>query len=140
MKKVDHIGIAVRSLKETLPFYENILGFTCTAIENVPSEHVNVAFLDASNVRIELLEATSSNSSIAKFIEKRGEGIHHLALKVDSIEKRISDLKKNGIQMLNDVPKEGAAGAMIAFIHPKSTHGVLYEICEKKPLKENDSD
>jgi len=140
MKNVDHIGIAVRSLEESLPFYENVLGFTCSAIENVASEHVKVAFLDAINVRIELLEPTNSNSAIAKFIEKRGEGIHHIALKVDSIENRISDLKNNGIQMLNEVPKEGAGGALIAFLHPKSAHGVLYEICEKKPLKENDSD
>jgi len=140
MKNVDHIGIAVRSLEETLPFYTNDLGLTCLAIENVPSEHVKVAFLDATNVRIELLEPTNPNSSIAKFIERRGEGIHHIAFKVESIEKRITDFKNKGIQMLNEVPKEGAAGAMIAFIHPKSSHGVLYEICEKKPLKENDSD
>ena len=140
MKNVDHIGIAVRSIRETLPFYKNHLGLTCLAIENVPSEHVNIAFLDANNVRIELLEPTDSNSAIAKFIERRGEGIHHIAFKVDSVEKRIIDLKSKGIQMLSEVPKEGAAGALIAFIHPKSAHGVLYEICEKKPLKENDSD
>ncbi|MCR2820326.1 methylmalonyl-CoA epimerase [Lederbergia panacisoli] len=140
MKNVDHIGIAVQSLEETLPFYTTKLGLTCIAIEDVPSEHVKVAFLYATNVRIELLEPTDSNSAIAKFIEKRGEGIHHIAFKVDSIEKRISNLKNNGIEMLNEVPKEGAAGAMIAFLHPKSAHGVLYEICEKKPLEENDGD
>lgn len=132
MKKVDHIGIAVRSLEETLPFYTNNLGLACIAIEEVLSERVKVAFLDATNIRIELLEPTDSNSAIAKFIEKRGEGIHHIAFQVDSIEKRISEFKINGIRMLNEVPKEGAAGAMIAFIHPKSAHGVLYEICEKK--------
>ncbi|MBW8348048.1 methylmalonyl-CoA epimerase [Bacillus sp. IITD106] len=140
MKKVDHIGIAVRSLEESLPFYTMNLGLTCIAIEEVSSERVKVAFLDATNVRIELLEPTDSTSAIAKFIEKRGEGIHHIAFQVDSIEKRILELKNNGIQMLNEIPKEGAGGAMIAFIHPKSAHGVLYEICEKKPLKENDSD
>ena len=136
MKKVDHIGIAVKSLDATLPFYTDILGFTCTAIEEVASEYVRVAFLDANNVKIELLESLNPQSAIAKFIEKRGEGIHHIAFGVESIESRIEELKQKGIRMINDSPKQGAGGAMVAFMHPKSGQGVLYELCEKKPLEE----
>ncbi|MBS4176413.1 methylmalonyl-CoA epimerase [Lederbergia citrea] len=139
MNKVDHIGIAVKSLEETLPFYTNVLGLTCLAIEIVPTENVRVAFLDANNVKIELLEATSPNSPIAKYVDKRGEGIHHIAFNVTSIESRIHELKEKGIRMLNEVPKQGAGDAMVAFMHPKSGHGVLYELCEK-PLEEENSD
>ncbi len=98
MKKVDHIGIAVKSLDATLPFYTDILGFTCTAIEEVASEYVRVAFIDANNVKIELLESLNPQSAIAKFIEKRGEGIHHIAFGVESIESRIEELKQKGIR------------------------------------------
>ncbi|MBS4202974.1 methylmalonyl-CoA epimerase [Lederbergia citrea] len=139
MNKVDHIGIAVKSLEETLPFYTNVLGLTCLAIEIVPTENVRVAFLDANNVKIELMEATSPNSPIAKYVDKRGEGIHHIAFNVTSIESRIHELKEKGIRMLNEVPKQGAGDAMVAFMHPKSGHGVLYELCEK-PLEEENSD
>ncbi|MBS4209668.1 methylmalonyl-CoA epimerase [Bacillus sp. FJAT-50079] len=131
MKKVDHIGVAVKSLEQALPFYTGHLSLPCLAIELVESERVKIAFLDANNVKIELLEATDPHSPIAKFIEKRGEGIHHIAFAVESIEQRIAQLKEKGIQMLNDHAKRGAGGALVAFIHPRSTHGVLYELCEK---------
>ncbi|CAM3959164.1 methylmalonyl-CoA epimerase [Lederbergia lenta] len=140
MQSVNHIGIAVKSLEATLPFYTNVLGLKCIAIEVVQAEQVKIAFLDAGNVKIELLEPTNSRSAISKFIAKRGEGIHHVAFNVQSIDSRINEMKEQGIHMLNDFPKKGAGGAMVAFMHPKSSHGVLYEFCEKKPLGEMDSD
>ncbi|HET7656998.1 MAG TPA: methylmalonyl-CoA epimerase [Bacillales bacterium] len=129
---MDHIGIAVSSLDEALPFYVNHLNLTLEGIEEVASEQVKVAFLSIGETRIELLEATSSESPIAKFIEKKGEGIHHIALGVKDIAGHISELKDNGIRLLNEEPKEGAEGAKIAFIHPKASHGVLYELSERK--------
>ncbi|MCM3111501.1 methylmalonyl-CoA epimerase [Lederbergia lenta] len=140
MQSVNHIGIAVKSLEATLPFYIDVLGLKCIAIEVVQAEQVKIAFLDAGNVKIELLEPTNSRSAISKFIAKRGEGIHHVAFNVQSIDSRINEMKEQGIHMLNDFPKKGAGGAMVAFMHPKSSHGVLYEFCEKKPLGEMDSD
>lgn len=136
VKKIDHIGVAVRSLDEALPFYVNQLKLQLEAIEEVESEQVKVAFLKIGESRIELLEPLSNESAIAKFIEKRGEGIHHVALGVDDIQSRINELKVQGIQFIQDSPKKGAGGANIAFIHPKSAHSVLVELCEK-PAKEN---
>lgn len=132
IKKLDHIGIAVKSIEETLPFYENVLQMELLRIEEVVSEKVKVAFLQVGESKIELLEPTSSESPISKYIEKRGEGIHHIALGVESIEARISEIKEKGIRMINDEPKTGAGGALVAFMHPKSTGSVLYEFCEKK--------
>ena len=132
IKKVDHIGIAVKSLEETLPFYTDVLKLPLIGIEVVESEKLKVAFLQAGEAKIELLEALSEESTIAKFIEKRGEGIHHVALGVDSIEERIMEMKEQGIRMLSDEPKIGAGGAHVAFMHPKSASGVLVELCEKK--------
>lgn len=132
IKKLDHIGIAVKSIEETLPFYENVLQMELLRIEEVVSEKVKVAFLQVGESKIELLEPTSSESPIAKYIEKRGEGIHHIALGVESIEARIKEIKEKGIRMINDEPKTGAGGALVAFMHPKSTGSVLYEFCEKK--------
>lgn len=136
IKKVDHIGIAVRSLDEALPFYTEILQLPLLGIEVVENEKVKVAFLKAGESKLELLEPTSDESAIAKYIEKRGEGIHHIALGVDSIQERINEIKENGIRMIQDVPKNGAGGALVAFMHPKSTGSVLFELCEKKGLKE----
>ena len=132
IKKVDHIGIAVKSLSNSLPFYTEILKLPLLGIEEVTSEQVRIAFLQAGETKLELLEPTMEESPIAKFIEKRGEGIHHLALGVESIEERIKEIKEKGIRMIDDRPKLGAGGAQIAFIHPKSTGGVLVEICEKR--------
>jgi methylmalonyl-CoA/ethylmalonyl-CoA epimerase len=131
MKKVDHIGVAVQSIQEVLPFYTETLGFSCLGIEDVGSENVRVAFIDAGNVKIELLEPLSEESAIAAFLAKRGQGIHHIALAVESIEERIEELKTKGIRMLQDKPKTGAGGALVAFMHPASGHRVLYELCEK---------
>ncbi|MGZ4161712.1 MAG: methylmalonyl-CoA epimerase [Neobacillus sp.] len=135
IKKVDHIGIAVKSLEATLPFYVDVLNLPLLGIEEVESEKLRVAFLQAGETKIELLEPTSAESTIAKFIEKRGEGIHHVALGVESIKERIKELKEKGIRMVQDEPKLGAGGAHVAFMHPKSALGVLYELCEKKGKK-----
>ena len=135
IKKVDHIGIAVKSLEKTLPFYTDVLELTLLGIEEVESQKVKVAFLQAGGTKLELLEPTSEESPIAKFIEKRGEGIHHVALGVESIEERIIEMKEKGIQMIDQQPRLGAGGAQIAFMHPKSSAGVLYELCEKKGMK-----
>ena len=132
IKKVDHIGIAVRSLEHTLPFYTDVLNLPLLGIEEVETQLVRVAFLEAGGTKLELLEPTSEESTIAKFIEKRGEGIHHVALGVVSIKERISEMKEKGIRMIDDQPRPGAGGANIAFMHPKSTSGVLFELCEKK--------
>ncbi|MBS4191154.1 methylmalonyl-CoA epimerase [Bacillus sp. FJAT-49705] len=136
IKKVDHIGIAVRSLDEALPFYTEILKLPLLGIEEVESEKLKVAFLKAGETKLELLEPTSQESAVAKFIEKRGEGLHHVALGVDSIQERINEMKEKGIRMLQDSPKIGAGGAEVAFMHPKSTGSVLYEFCEKKGLEQ----
>ncbi|OZM57598.1 methylmalonyl-CoA epimerase [Lottiidibacillus patelloidae] len=135
-KKIDHIGIAVKSIEEALPFYVNTLKLKLEQIEEVTSEQVKVAFLRIGESRLELLEPLSQESPIATFIEKRGEGIHHVALGVDQIEDRIAYLKESGINMIHDEPKIGAGGANIAFLHPKSSGGVLYELCEKSGKKE----
>ncbi|MDM5229256.1 methylmalonyl-CoA epimerase [Cytobacillus sp. NJ13] len=135
IKKVDHIGIAVRSIDEALPFYTETLKLEFLGIEEVGSQGVKVAFIKAGETKLELLEPTSENSPIAKFIEKRGEGLHHVALGVDSIQERINEMKEQGIRMLQEEPKLGAGGAQVAFMHPKSTGGILYEFCEKKGLK-----
>jgi methylmalonyl-CoA/ethylmalonyl-CoA epimerase len=136
IKKVDHIGIAVRSLESTLPFYTEMLKLPLLGIEDVESQKVKVAFLQAGETKLELLEPTSEESAVAKFIENRGEGIHHVALGVESIEERILEIKENGIRMIDHEPRIGAGGAHIAFMHPKSTAGVLFELCEKKGMKE----
>ncbi|MFK9093191.1 methylmalonyl-CoA epimerase [Bacillus salipaludis] len=135
IKKVDHIGIAVKSLENTLPFYTDVLQLSLLGIEVVDSQKVKVAFLQAGETKLELLEPTSAESSIATFIEKRGEGIHHVALGVTSIEERIAEMKDKGIRMIDEAPRPGAGGTDIAFMHPKSASGVLYELCEKKGMK-----
>lgn len=132
MKKVDHIGIAVRDLKEVLPYYTETLGCPLMKIEEVQSQKVRVAFLDAGNIKLELLEPMDESSPIYKFLEKKGEGIHHIAFGVENIEARMKELSENGVQLLSDAPKPGAGGALVAFLHPKSSNGVLYELCEKQ--------
>ncbi len=134
-KKIDHIGIAVKSLEASLPLYTEHLKLKLLGIEEVESEGVKVAFLKVGESKIELLEPLNNESPIAKFIEKKGEGIHHIALGVDDIKNRVKEIKEKGLRMINDEPKTGAGGAQIAFMHPKSTGGVLYELCEK-PQKE----
>ena len=135
LKKVDHIGIAVKNLDETIPYYTETLGLKVLKIEEVASESVRVAFIDAGNVKLELLEPMSEQSAIHTFIEKKGEGIHHIAFGVEGIEERMAELREKGIRILNEQPKIGAGGAKVAFLHPKSSFGVLYELCDKSGLK-----
>ncbi|MGE7182988.1 methylmalonyl-CoA epimerase [Peribacillus sp. NPDC006672] len=136
IKNIDHIGIAVKSLDETLPLYTETLNLELEGIETVESQGVKVAFILAGNTRLELLEALSPSSPIAKFIEKRGEGIHHVALGVDGIEDRIKEIKESGLRMIDDSSRKGAHKADVAFVHPKSTAGVLFELCERAGSKE----
>ena len=138
IKKVDHIGIAVKSLDQTLPFYTEELKMPLLGIEIVESEKVKVAFLDAGQTHIELLEPTSPESAIAKYIEKRGEGIHHIALGVNSIQERLNELNEKGIRLIQEEAKVGAGGSKVAFLHPKSASGVLYELCEKGENQKHD--
>lgn len=131
IKKIDHLGIAVKSIDEALKVYEDILGLECSGQEIVEEQKVKVAFIPIGESNIELLESTSPDSAVAKFIEKRGEGIQHIALQVDNIEKLLEDLKQKGIRLIDEKPRIGAGGAKIAFIHPKDTKGVLIELCER---------
>jgi methylmalonyl-CoA/ethylmalonyl-CoA epimerase len=129
--KVDHIGIAVKNLDETLKFYTDILGLTLQGTEIVEAQKVRVAFLPVGDTEIELLESTSEDGPIAKFIEKNGEGVQHIAFKVDNLEEAIEEMKAKGMMMIDDSPRYGAGGAKIAFMHPKSTHRVLVELSER---------
>lgn len=131
MKKVDHIGIAVRNLDDVIPYYTETLGCPLLKIEEVESERVRVAFIDAGNIKLELLEPMDDSSAIFKFLEKKGEGIHHIAFGVENIEQRMDELREKGVRLLNEQPKKGAGGALVAFMHPKSSNGVLYEMCQK---------
>ena len=130
--RIDHIGIAVKSIEESLKVWEVALGIACTGVEEVEEQKVKTAFLPVKDTEIELLEATGDDSPIAKFIEKKGEGMHHIAFRVDNIEKALKELKAKGIRLIDEVPRLGAGGAKIAFIHPKATNGVLIEISERK--------
>ncbi|KXZ38907.1 methylmalonyl-CoA epimerase [Alkalithermobacter thermoalcaliphilus JW-YL-7 = DSM 7308] len=132
IKKVDHIGIAVKNLDEALKFYEKVLGIKCEGIEVVEEQKVKVAFLPVGDTEIELLESTSEDGPIAKFIEKKGEGIQHIALRVDNIQEAIEEMKEKGIKMIDEQPRYGAGNAKIAFCHPKSTNGILLELSERK--------
>lgn len=130
--KIDHIGIAVKDLNESLKFYEDVLGLKAEGTEVVEEQKVKVAFLPLGDSEVELLESTEEDGPIAKYIAKKGEGIQHIAYRVDDIEKAIEDMKKKGIRMIDEKPRYGAGGAKIAFLHPKSTYGVLVELCERK--------
>ncbi|PAV29573.1 methylmalonyl-CoA epimerase [Virgibacillus profundi] len=129
-KKIAHIGIAVKSLDQALTFYTDLLGLELEGVEKVESEGVKVAFLKIGESRIELLEGLNESSPIQSFIEKKGEGIHHIALEVDDIESRLKKLKTEGIQLINNEAKQGAHNSQIAFIHPKAANGVLVELCQ----------
>ncbi|MGG1657982.1 methylmalonyl-CoA epimerase [Brevibacillus sp. NRS-1366] len=129
-KQIAHIGIAVKNLNQSVEFYTHCLGLELLGIERVESEKVRIAFLEIGETRLELLEATSLDSSIHSFIERRGEGIHHIAFQVDNIGERLAYLKAYGIQLINEIPKDGAHGNLVAFLHPKSANGVLVEFCQ----------
>ena len=131
INKISHIGIAVKNLDETVKFYEK-LGLKVEAYETVESQKVRVAFIPIGETRLELLESTDPEGPIAKFIEKKGEGIQHIALAVDDLPAMLSEAEKNEIVLIDKTPRPGAHGADIAFLHPKSTHGVLLEFCKEK--------
>lgn len=132
MRKIEHLGIAVKDLEASAKMYEALLGRPSYKTEKVVSEGVTTLFFQVGDSKIELLEANSPDSPIAKFIEKRGEGIHHIAYDVEDIEAEIQRLKKEGFQMIHETPKSGADNKRIAFLHPKSSGGVLVELCEEK--------
>jgi methylmalonyl-CoA/ethylmalonyl-CoA epimerase len=133
VKSVNHIGIAVRSIAAQRPFYEGTLGAAFEGVEDVPDQKVRVGFFRVGDVRLELLEPTDPTSTVAAFLEKRGEGLHHVAFAVEGIEARIAELKRSGVRMIDDAPRAGAHHMRIAFLHPKSTFGVLTELCEPAP-------
>jgi len=132
MNNIEHIGIAVKDLESAKRTFAKLLGTESYKEEHVESEGVSTAFFDVGGVKIELLQATNPDSSIAKFIDKRGEGIHHIAFAVDSVAAKGKNLREEGFVVLNDSEKEGADNKLINFIHPKSSHGVLVEICQDK--------
>jgi len=130
IKKIAHLGIAVKDLEAAKSFYLDVLGLDCTGEEEVPSQKVRTAFIPVGEVNIELLESTDPEGPIAKAIEKRGEGIHHVAFEVEDIHAALAALKAKGVRLIDEEPREGAHGAKIAFIHPKASMGVLVELCE----------
>jgi methylmalonyl-CoA/ethylmalonyl-CoA epimerase len=136
VSKIEHLGIAVKSLDEAIPYWENVLGLKCYNIEEVADQKVRTAFFKIGDVKIELLEATSEDSPIAKFIEKKGQGIQHVAFAVDGIEQALADAAAQGVELIDKTPRIGAEGLSIAFLHPKYTFGVLTELCEDKNKKQ----
>src|SRR5689334_8471061 len=133
-KAVNHIGIAVRSIDAQRSFYEGTLGATFEGVETVPDQKVRVGFFRVGDVRLELLEPTDPSSTVTLFLEKRGEGLHHVAFTVADIEARLAELKQAGVRLIDDAPRPGAHHMRIAFLHPKSTAGVLTELCEPVAL------
>lgn len=129
VKKIDHLGIAVRSIEQASVFYVNVLGLTPSPTEEVPSQKVRTMFFDCGGVHIELLEATDPESPIAKFIDKNGEGIHHVAYAVESVHEQLNLAKEQGCRLINESPVPGAGGKEVGFVHPKSSFGVLTEFC-----------
>jgi methylmalonyl-CoA/ethylmalonyl-CoA epimerase len=132
LKKIEHLGIAVDSIEESLKMYESLLGTSCYKLESVESEGVKTAFLQIGESKIELLQATNSDSPIAKFLSKKGKGIHHIAFETDHIEDEIERLLAEGFELIHQTPKDGADNKRIAFLHPKSTDGILIELCQEK--------
>jgi methylmalonyl-CoA/ethylmalonyl-CoA epimerase len=132
IKKIEHLGIAVSNINESLRVFEALLGTNCYKIEEVESEGVKTAFLQVGESKIELLEATNPDSPIAKYLEKRGQGIHHIAFEVDNIHMEINRLINEGFVLIHQTPKNGADNKLIAFLHPKSTENILIELCQEK--------
>ena len=130
--QIDHLGIAVRSLETAIPYYEKALGLKCEHREEVPSQKVRTAFFSVGQVHLELLEPTSPESPVAKFIEKNGEGIHHVAFGSTDVVGQLHQASASGVRLINEQPFEGAGGKLVAFLHPKSTFGVLTELCMPK--------
>jgi methylmalonyl-CoA/ethylmalonyl-CoA epimerase len=128
---IEHIGIAVKNLEEAIKYYEDLFGLKCYKIEEVTDQKVKTAFFKVGETKIELLESTASDGPIANFIEKRGEGIHHLAFAVKDLQGALDEVSSKGVRLIDQKPRKGAEGLNIAFLHPKSTYGVLTELCEK---------
>jgi methylmalonyl-CoA/ethylmalonyl-CoA epimerase len=129
--RLDHVGIAVKSLDETLKFYTDVLGLDLAETEIVEEQKVKVAFLPIGDTEVELLESTADDGPIAKYIERNGEGVQHLAFQVENIEAAIAEMQEKGMRMIDEMPRYGAGGAKIAFMHPKSSYRVLVELCER---------
>ena len=132
---IEHIGIAVKDLQESIAYYENILGLKCYAVEDVADQKVKTAFFMVGQTKIELLESTDPEGAIGKFIEKRGEGVHHIAYSVDDVASALTEMENKSVQLIDKQPRKGAEGLNIAFLHPKSTGGVLTELCEDPKKK-----
>ena len=132
IERIEHIGIAVSNLEEAITFYEKVLNLTCYAVEEVPDQKVRTAFFKVGETKIELLESTDPEGPIGKFIEKKGEGIHHIAFAVDNIGEALSETESKGIRLIDKTPRKGAEGLNIGFLHPKNTLGVLTEFCSTK--------
>lgn len=130
--KIDHVGIAVKDLKAATAFYEEVLGLKSTMVETVAEQKVTVAFFPVGDSEVELLESTTPDGPIAKFIEKNGEGVQHIAFRVENLEEKLAELKAKGVRLIDEKPRRGAGGANIAFLHPKATFGTLVELCERK--------
>ncbi|MEP0860874.1 MAG: methylmalonyl-CoA epimerase [Ignavibacterium sp.] len=128
---IEHIGIAVKNLHEAIKFYEEVLGLKCYAVEEVADQKVKTAFFMVGQTKIELLETTSPDGPIGRFIENKGEGIHHIAFAVTGLKEKLEEVKSKGVRLVDEQPRKGAEGLNIAFLHPKSTFGVLTEFCEK---------
>jgi methylmalonyl-CoA/ethylmalonyl-CoA epimerase len=129
---IEHIGIAVKNLEESVSFYENVFGLKCYAIEEIKDQKAKTAFFKVGQTKIELLESTDPEGPISKFIEKRGEGIHHLAFAVKNLSAALNELKEKEIKLIDSSPRKGAEGLNILFLHPKSAYGVLTELCENQ--------
>jgi methylmalonyl-CoA/ethylmalonyl-CoA epimerase len=127
---IEHLGIAVKSLDEAIPFWEQKLGLKCYSIEEVPEQKVRTAFFKIGQTKIELLESTDPEGPIGKFVEKKGEGVHHVAFAADGLQANLDEIAGKGVQLIDKAPRKGAEGLNIAFLHPKSTAGVLMELCE----------
>ncbi|NOY50359.1 MAG: methylmalonyl-CoA epimerase [Chlorobi bacterium] len=131
LSHIEHIGIAVKNLEQAIPYYEDILGLKCYAVEEVKDQKVKTAFFKIGMTKLELLESTDPEGAVAKFIEKRGEGVHHIAFATaDGVQNALDDAKEKGLRLIDKKPRKGAEGLNIAFLHPKSTFGVLTELCE----------
>jgi methylmalonyl-CoA/ethylmalonyl-CoA epimerase len=128
---IEHLGIAVKNLEESIPYYENLLGTKCYNVEEVKDQHVKTAFFLVGQTKIELLESTDPEGPIGKFLEKKGEGIHHIAFAVDNATEALAEAEAQGLSLIDKVSRKGAEGMNIGFLHPKSTHGVLIEFCSK---------
>lgn len=129
---IEHIGIAVKSLEESIAYYEGVLGFKCYAVEEVKEQKVKTAFFMVGQTKLELLESTDPEGPVGKFLEKKGEGVHHIAYATQNLEDALVQMEEKGVSLIDKKPRKGAEGLDIAFLHPKSTHGVLTELCEDK--------